>query len=423
MPKRVEEKRLQAEAQQLAIEGALAQDMNELLRQELHSAEAEAKRLAGDVSRARMEEAEKAKAEILQLKEDLCRAKAKQEEESCERFCAQLLRTCQAVAATVRSAFGLDKVKEAAANEILSRADLQVQFKDFCDGLLELCPLAQRMQGAVEALSGMTQCSVSLQPFQRPVLAADGHTYEKSFFKKWIKLNPDNPTSPHTREPLRPLLVFPNRAVLQALDVLRILTGAPSKEVTDDVEDPDSDAEELASPRDDSHAGGTQGLIGYELVDAIISRDEALALQLLSQPVDPAVLNGRFGENCATLLHMALINMQPAIALALLRKVDFAAAGLLYGAEESISAMHLAAALGEMEVCQVLLDCCGLHEADCMALLPIVVHFHNGEELNVGLGHTPVGMAGRYRHTEVTKLLKDARATYNAQCGRETWWR
>lgn len=42
-------------------------------------------------------------------------------------------------------------------------------------------------------------CPITLEPFEEPVLAIDGHTYEKKAIKKWLK---QGKTSPLTNEPL-----------------------------------------------------------------------------------------------------------------------------------------------------------------------------------------------------------------------------
>lgn len=50
-------------------------------------------------------------------------------------------------------------------------------------------------------------CKISQEPMSDPVVAADGHTYERSLIEKWLRTNN---TSPMTREPLSDHDLHPN---------------------------------------------------------------------------------------------------------------------------------------------------------------------------------------------------------------------
>ena len=54
------------------------------------------------------------------------------------------------------------------------------------------------------------RCPITHGMFLDPVIASDGHTYERADIMEWMK---HNTTSPMTREPLEPALV-PNILIL-----------------------------------------------------------------------------------------------------------------------------------------------------------------------------------------------------------------
>ncbi len=58
-------------------------------------------------------------------------------------------------------------------------------------------------------------CPITLQLMQDPVIAKDGHTYERSAITAWLSAHG---TSPITRQPLFPVDLTPNRAVAAAIE-------------------------------------------------------------------------------------------------------------------------------------------------------------------------------------------------------------
>jgi serine/threonine protein kinase len=65
------------------------------------------------------------------------------------------------------------------------------------------------------SLQDVLVCPISLQPFQDPVVAEDGHTYEREAITEWIRLNG---TSPITRQPLTIEALRPNFILKQVID-------------------------------------------------------------------------------------------------------------------------------------------------------------------------------------------------------------
>jgi hypothetical protein len=58
-------------------------------------------------------------------------------------------------------------------------------------------------------------CPITLQPMTEPVLAPDGHTYERNAIEGWLR---QNGTSPQTRQPMRIEDLVPNRIVRAIID-------------------------------------------------------------------------------------------------------------------------------------------------------------------------------------------------------------
>ena len=65
-------------------------------------------------------------------------------------------------------------------------------------------------------------CPITLAGLVDPVVAADGHTYEREAILRWFR---SNATSPKTREPLRARAVVPNHAVRTQIAAWREARG------------------------------------------------------------------------------------------------------------------------------------------------------------------------------------------------------
>ena len=73
-------------------------------------------------------------------------------------------------------------------------------------------------------------CPISFALFEDPVIAADGHTYERTAIEEWLKRDPSaSPRSPLTRENLSSRLLVPNRTVKKLADAHRERAHASRK--------------------------------------------------------------------------------------------------------------------------------------------------------------------------------------------------
>lgn len=63
-------------------------------------------------------------------------------------------------------------------------------------------------------------CPITLEPFVEPVVAQDGHTYEKAAIQKWLE---KNNTSPLTLKPLPTRKLLINWAIKKAIDEAKTL--------------------------------------------------------------------------------------------------------------------------------------------------------------------------------------------------------
>merc|ERR1711957_1102280 len=75
------------------------------------------------------------------------------------------------------------------------------------------------------ALNGMPPCPISGRPMVHPVVAADGHTYEKSSIARWM-LN--NDASPTTGELMKHQVLVPNYLLLSTFQERRTEIRPPA---------------------------------------------------------------------------------------------------------------------------------------------------------------------------------------------------
>ncbi|CAM4777575.1 unnamed protein product [Rotaria magnacalcarata] len=66
----------------------------------------------------------------------------------------------------------------------------------------------------------LLRCPITMELFHDPVLASDGHTYERQEIEQWIR---SRGTSPLTRQPLSIDQLYPNRKVKELVDVFETL--------------------------------------------------------------------------------------------------------------------------------------------------------------------------------------------------------
>jgi len=72
-------------------------------------------------------------------------------------------------------------------------------------------------------------CPISLQLMVDPVIAADGHTYERANIEKWLSLKS---TSPMTNLPLNPKVLIPNLALKKLATQRKQITQTLQKYIT-----------------------------------------------------------------------------------------------------------------------------------------------------------------------------------------------
>ena len=70
-------------------------------------------------------------------------------------------------------------------------------------------------QRAERVIPDALTCSISLDIMQDPVMACDGHTYERAAIEAWLSASP---TSPKTGEVLESTTLIPNHSVRQLID-------------------------------------------------------------------------------------------------------------------------------------------------------------------------------------------------------------
>ncbi|CAF2873956.1 unnamed protein product [Rotaria sp. Silwood2] len=72
----------------------------------------------------------------------------------------------------------------------------------------------------MNTLDNLLSCPITYELFHDPVLAPDGHTYEKQAIEQWIRRHG---TSPMTKQPLSIEQLYPNRIVKEIVDVFETL--------------------------------------------------------------------------------------------------------------------------------------------------------------------------------------------------------
>eukprot|EP00803_Ostreobium_quekettii_P006880 evm.model.scf_64.7 EVM.evm.TU.scf_64.7 scf_64:63979-68538(-) len=93
------------------------------------------------------------------------------------------------------------------------------------DSLLSPVSTASGSRLRMRDLPDLVLCPITQEVMTDPVIAADGHTYEKAAILSWFS---KHTTSPMTNEELPSLNVIPNQTVVQLISNLRPGLGAPS---------------------------------------------------------------------------------------------------------------------------------------------------------------------------------------------------
>lgn len=260
-----------------------------------------------------------------------------------------------------------------------------------------LLPALQRTQRAKEELERVLTCSLTHEIFRRPMRAPDGEVYEERMIREWLRRKP---SSPLTKQSMRPAELHHDRLVQQAAHALRLLIGQ------------EADSEEVVE------LDGTEEEVSPEeplLLGAIRRRDEAAALELLQLAVQTERLNERFGDEGAlegmTVLHYALLHGLPAVALAIALHPEFTMHRAKMGRWECITPMHIAASLGLHDVCKALLQRHGVGLLADRVEHSVVFDMPGGEELVLQRGDHPLSRAQLHQHLEIERMFRAAAET------------
>lgn len=319
------------------------------------------------------------------------------------------------IAAACANAF--DEV-EAAMTRLLSAAHVQVspptdadltlpwwarclhEFKhQATSGAAALLPPLLRSEKAIEELGRILTCPISHDIIRQPVFAPDGHVYEEAHIRRWLNMKP---SSPMTDTPMRPSELLRARVVEQAANAWWALLGQerPVEELEAELSEevPSNDTAPYEEP---------------QLLVAIMDRDEARALQLLQESTVDG-LNYRFGEQQATVLHHALINCLPAVALAIIEHPAFDMPRAMMGRRECVTAIHIAAAFGNLPVCKAMVRRFGPRILADLVEKSVVLDLPEGGELILHRGHSVFEITQLYCHDGLYHLFREAAAAYLA---------
>jgi hypothetical protein len=105
--------------------------------------------------------------------------------------------------------------------ELHELAELERELQETLQESLRRMKHATRRRNAVEKLASTSDsfmCPIGHELFQDPVVAADGHTYERSKIEEWIRRKGRDVRSPKTLQPLVHTLLIPNHALKKSMD-------------------------------------------------------------------------------------------------------------------------------------------------------------------------------------------------------------
>lgn len=187
----------------------------------------------------------------------------------------------------------------------------------------------ERLRASLSGLREECECPILHGPCEDPVVASDGKTYERQAIEDWLRRHG---TSPLTRAKLLPAL-FPNHMAAAVLRQLR-KSGMISE----------SDEEE-----DEERMPVGPG----SLLTAIRAREKAQALKLLRRKKLPGLAKVD-RESGGTVLHWAIQERLPEVALAILGRSDFKSVNSENRLKQT--ALMLAASSGSLPICEGILQ-------------------------------------------------------------------
>lgn len=211
-----------------------------------------------------------------------------------------------------------------------------------------------------KAIKELCTCPLTLQVMEQPALGADFYTYERESISKWLN---ERTTSPFTRAPMAATGLRVNKIAEGLVEVMK-------KHFPEDTEP----CLALKMP---------PVLVGGELMSAILTRDEDLALELLARPIEDSKLNSlyRHNEEKYTMLHFALIYRLPRAATALVKRRDFRRTACK--GHNGVLAIHIAAALGYMDTFEAIVADVGASYVEYKVQHEVNIVLHNGEPLHL----------------------------------------
>lgn len=278
-----------------------------------------------------------------------------------------------------------------------------------------LLVFVQNAQKAKKVLAEGLTCPLSHEIFRRPMLAPDGQVYEKAMIVKWLT---QKPFSPLSQQLMRPSQLLRDRAVEQAVAAWWLLQGevqpieeCEAEEIQIIAEGPEARA---SSEAESAARSGLPGDASVSLHGAITSRDAVVALDLLQQEDGRQLegLNQRHGEEGASLLHLALLNEMPSVAVAIVNHRAFSMhrAGLH---PHNVTPLHMAAALGRLDVCEALVRRCGGGVIAGSVRCSTTLSLHpSGRRVELLRGRNAAEIAGLSGHQEIVSMMRAATRAY-----------
>lgn len=321
-----------AEGRAAAAEGAQTLAEREVTAAQARAEAAEAAQAAAE-REARVAEARAAAAEAAQTA-------AEREARAAEARAAAAEASLAAAETEARAAEGETRAAEMRAAEAQVRASSAED--EVAEALLEVQRMGEqraRLQVALEAIQEAGQCPILQEPCREPVVASDGHTYERHALEAWLL---QSRTSPMTRAPLD-LRLYPNRfASKVAQELADIGLGLPNAAGS-----ADADGSATSQPPEDVPLPDLGSLWA-----ALQENNEGRALWLLRQPQLPDLND--IDEEGRTVLHVALEKSLPEAALLIAARQDFSRINV-QTTRLLRTALHQAAFRGYLEVCRVIL--------------------------------------------------------------------
>lgn len=316
---------------------------------------------------------------------------------TCARVIAEVEAQCKKLATTAQLGVAVNSQKVDSSNWASRLHDFRQHTFAVQDMLLSAF---QRSHDAAEALATALTCPISQDIIHRPLFAPDGQVYEEKMIRKWLH---KSSTSPLTHQTMRPCELMRVRVVEQAVEVLWLLRGHERPAVEDKVLGPDELGTD-ALQEDSSQEPG--------LLEAVLARDEARALELLQCPELEEQLNEQVREEGpqegATILHYALLNRMPLVAVAIAQHPAFDMPRAKMGSREHVTALHIAASLGFLDVCKVLLEEYGGSLLADKIKHSAILDLNDGDELYLQRNEHPLNLAKLHGHSDIFKVMKDA---------------